>query len=45
MAVPEIGTLKDLGYYIDTDLGGDAQFKVSLQRLTTALERGHEAQI
>ena len=38
VAVPAIGTLKDLGYYIDTDLGGEAQFKVSLQRLTTALE-------
>ena len=32
-----IGTLKDLGYYLDTDLGGE-QFKVTLQRLTTALE-------
>jgi len=38
VAVPAIGTLKDLGYYIDTDLGGEAQFKVTLQRLTTALE-------
>jgi hypothetical protein len=38
VAVPAIGTLKDLGYYIDTDLGGEAQFKVNLQRLTTALE-------
>jgi hypothetical protein len=38
VAVPAIGTFKDLGYYIDTDLGGEPQFKVSLQRLTTALE-------
>jgi hypothetical protein len=38
VAVHAIGTLKDLGYYIDTDLGGEAQFKVTLQRLTTALE-------
>jgi hypothetical protein len=38
VAVPALGTLKDLGYYIDTDLGGEAQFKVTLQRLTTALE-------
>jgi hypothetical protein len=33
-----IGTLKDLGYYLDTDLGGEQQFKFTLQRLTTALE-------
>ena len=26
------------GYYLDMDLGGDQQFKVTLQRLTTALE-------
>jgi hypothetical protein len=38
VAVPAIGTLKDLGYYIDTDLGGEAQFKMTLQHLTTALE-------
>ena len=25
-------------FYLDTDLGGDQQFKVTLQRLTTALE-------
>jgi hypothetical protein len=36
--VQPIGTLKDLGYYLDTDLGGEQQFKVTLQRLTTALE-------
>ena len=38
MSVQHLGTLKDLGYYLDTDLGGDQQFKVTLQRLTTALE-------
>jgi hypothetical protein len=38
VAVSAIGILKDLGYYIDTDLGGEAQFKVTLQHLTTALE-------
>jgi hypothetical protein len=38
VAVPAIGTLKDLGYYIDTDFGGEAQLKVTLQRLTKALE-------
>ena len=38
MKVQPIGTLKDLGYYLDTDLGGEQQFKVTLQRLTTALE-------
>jgi hypothetical protein len=36
--VQSIGTLKDLGYHLDTDLGGEQQFKVTLQRLTTALE-------
>jgi hypothetical protein len=36
--VQPVGTLKDLGYYLDTDLGGEQQFKVRLQRLTTALE-------
>ena len=36
--VQPIGTLKNLGYYLDTDLGGEQQFKVTLQRLTTALE-------
>ena len=38
VSVQHLGTLKDLGYYLDTDLGGDQQFKVTLQRLTTALE-------
>ena len=38
MSVQHLGTLKDLGYYLDTDLGGEKQFKVTLQRLTTALE-------
>ena len=37
-SVQHLGTLKDLGYYLDTDLGGDQQYKVTLQRLTTALE-------
>ena len=36
--IQSIGTLKDLGYYLDTDLGGEQQFKITLQRLTTALE-------
>ena len=36
--VQHLGALKDLGYYLDTDLGGEQQFKVTLQRLTTALE-------
>ena len=36
--VQPIGTLKDLGYYRDIYLGGEQQFKVTLQRLTTALE-------
>ena len=27
VAVPAIGALKYLGYYIDTDLGGEAQFR------------------
>ena len=38
MSVQHLGTLKDLGYYLDTYLGGDQQCKVTLQRLTTALE-------
>ena len=38
VSVQHLGTLKDLGYYLDTDLGGDQQFKVTLQRLTTAIE-------
>ena len=38
VSVQHLGTLKDLGYYLNTDLGGDQQFKVTLQRLTTALE-------
>jgi hypothetical protein len=33
-----IGTLKDLGVNLNTDLGGKHQFKLKLQRLTTALE-------
>jgi hypothetical protein len=36
--VQPISTLKDFGYHLDTDLGGEQQFKVTLQRLTTALE-------
>jgi hypothetical protein len=36
--VQPIGTLKDLEYHLDTDLGGEQQFKDTLQRLTTALE-------
>jgi hypothetical protein len=36
--VQHLGTLKDLGYYLDTDLGRDHQFKVTLQCRTTALE-------
>ena len=36
--IQSIGTLKDLGYHLDTDLGGEQQFKITLQRLTTALE-------
>ena len=36
--VQPIGTLKDLGYYLDMDLGGEQYFKVTFQRLTTALE-------
>ena len=38
VSVQHLGTLKDLGYYLDTDLGGDQQFMVTLQRLATALE-------
>ena len=38
VSVQPLGMLKDLGYYLDTDLRGDQQFKVTLQRLTTALE-------
>ena len=38
MQVQLIGTLKDLRYHLDTDLGGKQQFKVTLQRFTTALE-------
>jgi hypothetical protein len=38
ISIQHTGTLKDLGYYLDSDLGGDQQFKVTLQRLTTALE-------
>jgi hypothetical protein len=33
-----LGTLKNLGYYIDTDLGGDTQSMHTQQRLATALE-------
>ena len=36
--IQSIGTLKDLGYHLDTDFGGEQQFKITLQRLTTALE-------
>ena len=36
--IQSIGTLKDLGYHLDTDLGGEQQLKITLQRLTTALE-------
>jgi hypothetical protein len=36
--VQYLGTLKDLRYFLDTDLGEEQQFKVTLQRLTTALE-------
>jgi hypothetical protein len=36
--VQHLGPLKDLGYYLDPDLGGEQQFKVTLQRLTTTLE-------
>jgi len=35
--VKPIGTPKNLGYHLDTDLDGEQQFKVTLQRLTTAL--------
>ena len=38
VSVQHLDTLKDLGYYLDMDLGGEQQFKVTLQRLTTALE-------
>ena len=38
VSIQSIGTLKDLGYHLDTDLGGEQQFKITLQRLTTALE-------
>jgi hypothetical protein len=38
VAVPAIGTHKDLGYYNKTYLSGEGQFKVTLQHLTTALE-------
>jgi hypothetical protein len=38
VSVQHLGTMKDLGYYLDMDMGGDQQFKVTLQRLTTALE-------
>ena len=27
ISVQHLGTLKDLGYYLDTDLGGNQQFK------------------